>query len=150
MVQYMPRVYGIDELSDIIAKSTKQSSRFVMTREEAEPVADHILGFFGYQNRIIDNMLDPSDRNLFYQLQDLGILDTESEETKLIDGRQWRIHYWKFNDFRIDKILNDEYFKEEIKETNIYDDIFKTVNTVDDDEVWLPKKIEDEDLYRRW
>ena len=146
----MPRIYGIDELSEIIAKSTKQFSGFAMRREEAEPTADHVLGFFGYQNRIIDNALDPFDRNLFYSLQDLGILDTESEETKLIDGRQWRIHYWKFNDSKIDKILNDEYVKEEIKETNIYDDLFKTLNSIDDDEVWLPKKPEDEDLYRRW
>ena len=146
----MPRVYGIDELSDIIAKSTQQSSRFIMSRDEANPVADHVLGFFGYQNRIIDNILEPSDRNLFYQLEDLGILDTESEETKLIDGRQWRIHYWKFNDFKINRILNGDYVKEEIKESNIYDDIFKTVNTIDEDEAWLPKKPEDDELYRRW
>jgi len=146
----MPRIYGIDELSEIIAKSTQQSSRSGMKKEEATPLADHVLGFFGYQNRIIDNILEPSDRNLFYQLQDMGILDTESEETKLIDGRQWRIHYWKFNEFKINKILNEEYVREEIKESNIYDDIFKTVNTIDEDEVWLPKKPEDEELFRRW
>ena len=62
----------------------------------AESIAEHALGFFGFSNRIIDKALEPSDRNLFYQLQDYDLLTTESEETTLWDGREWRIHYWKF------------------------------------------------------
>ena len=62
----------------------------------AESIAEHALGFFGFSNRIIDNALEPNDRNLFYQLQDYDLLTTESEETTLWDGREWRIHYWKF------------------------------------------------------
>ena len=62
----------------------------------AESIAEHALGFFGFSNRIIDNGLEPTDRNLFYQLQDYDLLTTESEETTLWDGREWRIHYWKF------------------------------------------------------
>ena len=62
----------------------------------AEYIAEHALGFFGFSNRIIDNALEPTDRNLFYQLQDYDLLTTESEETTLWDGREWRIHYWKF------------------------------------------------------
>ena len=62
----------------------------------AESIAEHALGFFGFSNRIIDNALEPTDRNLFYQLQDYDLLTTESEETTLWDGREWRIHIWKF------------------------------------------------------
>ena len=62
----------------------------------AESIAEHALGFFGFSNRIIDNALEPTDRNMFYQLQDYDLLTTESEETTLWDGREWRIHYWKF------------------------------------------------------
>ena len=62
----------------------------------AVSIAEHALGFFGFSNRIIDNALEPTDRNLFYQLQDYDLLTTESEETTLWDGREWRIHYWKF------------------------------------------------------
>ena len=62
----------------------------------AESIAEHALGFFGFSNRSIDNALEPTDRNLFYQLQDYDLLTTESEETTLWDGREWRIHYWKF------------------------------------------------------
>ena len=31
----------------------------------AESIAEHALGFFGFSNRIIDNALEPNDRNLF-------------------------------------------------------------------------------------
>ena len=62
----------------------------------AESIAEHALGFFGFSNRIIDNALEPTDRNLFYQLQDYDLLTTESEQTTLWDGREWRIPYWKF------------------------------------------------------
>ena len=40
----------------------------------AESIAEHALGFFGFSNRIIDNALEPTDRNLFYQLQDYDCL----------------------------------------------------------------------------
>ena len=67
-----------------------------METHVAESIAEHALGFFGFSNRIIDNALEPTDRNMFYQLQDYDLLTTESEETTLWDGREWRIHYWKF------------------------------------------------------
>ena len=46
----------------------------------AEGMAEHALGFFGYYDRIIDNALEPTDRNLFYMFQDYDLLTTESEE----------------------------------------------------------------------
>ena len=60
----------------------------------AEEMADHVLNFFGFGERIIDNMLKTDDRDIFYMLEDLGILKTEREETTLYDGREWRINYW--------------------------------------------------------
>ena len=67
-----------------------------MDSEVASGMAEHALGFFGFYDRIIDNALEPTDRNLFYMFQDYDLLTTESEETTLWDGREWRIHYWKF------------------------------------------------------
>ena len=61
-----------------------------MDAEVAAGMAEHALGFFGFYNRIIDNALEPTDRNLFYMFQDYDLLTT------LWDGREWRIHYWKF------------------------------------------------------
>ena len=93
----------------------------------AESIAEHALGFFGFSNRIIDNALEPTDRNLFYQLQDYDLLTTESEETTLWDGREWRIHYWKFKSNAEELALlweeNEDSGEEEDPYAGIYEDV---------------------------
>ena len=93
----------------------------------AESIAEHALGFFGFSNRIIDNALEPTDRNLFYQLQDYELLTTESEETTLWDGREWRIHYWKFKadarEFARRAKTEGENKDAEVPYAGIYDDV---------------------------
>ena len=93
----------------------------------AESIAEHALGFFGFSNRIIDNALEPTDRNLFYQLQDYELLTTESEETTLWDGREWRIHYWKFKadarEFARRAMTESENKEDEAPYAGIYDDV---------------------------
>tara|TARA_Y100000782_G_scaffold26945_1_gene29970 strand:- start:137 stop:550 length:414 start_codon:yes stop_codon:yes gene_type:complete len=93
----------------------------------AESIAEHALGFFGFSNRIIDNALEPTDRNLFYQLQDYDLLTTESEETTLWDGREWRIHYWKFkaNAEELARLsaVEDKSEEEEDPYAGIYEDV---------------------------
>ena len=97
-----------------------------MEKTVAESMAEHALGCFGYYDRIIDNALEPTDRNLFYMFQDYDLLTTESEETTLWDGREWRIHYWKFKPELADKAkvyLEEGPVEEEEVVVNIYDDI---------------------------
>ena len=77
-----------------------------MPEEQARSMAQHVLNFFGYSERIIDNILEPEDRDAFYQLEDTGILTTEREETTLYDGREWRIHYWLFRKESIFQLIN--------------------------------------------
>ncbi len=96
----------------------------------AEGMAEHALGFFGYYDRIIDNALEPTDRNLFYMFQDYELLTTESEETTLWDGRDWRIHYWKFKPDLRSKV--QKYAEEEEKDegdpfADIYSEIPESV-----------------------
>jgi len=79
-----------------------------MPEEQAKQMAQHILNFFGYSERIIDNVLEPEDRDAFYMLEDTGILTTEREETTLYDGREWRIHYWLFRKERIQELIDGE------------------------------------------
>ncbi len=97
-----------------------------MEKVVAEGMAEHALGFFGFYDRIIDNALEPTDRNLFYIFQDYDLLTTESEETTLWDGREWRIHYWKFKAELAEKAkayLEDTSDEEEDIEVNVYEDI---------------------------
>jgi len=93
----------------------------------AESIAEHALGFFGFSNRIIDNALEPTDRNLFYQLQDYDLLTTESEETTLWDGREWRIYYWKFKadaeELARLSAVEDKSEEEEDPYAGIYEDV---------------------------
>jgi hypothetical protein len=74
--------------------------------EDAERMAEHMLNFFGYTDRIIDNILQPDDRDVFYIMEDTGILTTEREETTLYDGREWRINYWLLRTSKIQELLN--------------------------------------------
>jgi transcription initiation factor IIE alpha subunit len=92
----------VDDLTKAIRNSIKNDVRS-MPEEEAKEMAQHVMNFFGYSERIIDNILEPEDRDAFYMLEDSGLLTTEREETTLYDGREWRIHYWIF---KKDKILD--------------------------------------------
>ncbi len=68
-----------------------------VTEREAREVAMHVLGFFGYGTVTLDNCLEREDRNVFYDLEDMGILRSEISETTLYDGTRWRTHYWHLN-----------------------------------------------------
>jgi hypothetical protein len=61
---------------------------------EARKYANIVMDFFGFEDRIIDNALEQKDRQLFYMLETRGLLNTQREMITLVNGRQWRIHYW--------------------------------------------------------
>lgn len=92
----------VDDLTKAIRNSIRNDLRS-MPEAEAREMAQHVMNFFGFSERIIDNILEPEDRDAFYMLEDSGLLTTEREETTLYDGREWRIHYWIF---KKDKILD--------------------------------------------
>jgi hypothetical protein len=75
--------------------------------EDAKKMAEHMLNFFGYSDRIIDNILQPDDRDVFYMMEDTGILTTEREETTLYDGREWRINYWLLRTNKIQELIRN-------------------------------------------
>ena len=87
----MQLIVSLNRLTEAIINSYKEHN---MSREDAQNMAYHVLNFFGFGDRIVDNILEPEDRDLFYMLEDFGLLVTEREETTLYDGREWRIHYW--------------------------------------------------------
>ena len=112
---------SVDDLTRAIKNSIDRTG---MKEEEARSMAQHVLNFFGYSERIIDNVLEPEDRDAFYMLEDSGILTTEREETTLYDGREWRIHYWMFRKDRIAELVAAQKAKEEAaKAASVYDDV---------------------------
>ncbi len=102
-------------------------------------MAQHILNFFGYSERIIDNVLEPDDRDAFYMLEDSGILTTEREETTLYDGREWRIHYWLFRKERIYELADSTPLLEEPEEEpSVYEEMPEDLWEVHQDRVPEP------------
>jgi hypothetical protein len=93
----------VDSLTQAIKNSIDRTG---MPDDQARAMAQHLMNFFGYSERIIDNILEPEDRDAFYMLEDTGILTTEREETTLYDGREWRIHYWLFRKERIFELIS--------------------------------------------
>ncbi|MDG6219900.1 MAG: hypothetical protein QCI38_00440 [Candidatus Thermoplasmatota archaeon] len=114
-------VLTVDDLTQAIKNSIDRRG---MREAEAREMAHHVMNFFGYSERIIDNMLEPDDRDAFYMLEDSGILTTEREETTLYDGREWRIHYWLFRKEKIIELAEEQRQKEAMREnTSIYDEM---------------------------
>jgi hypothetical protein len=89
-----------------------------MEENAAREMAQHVLNFFGFNDRIIDNVLEPEDRDAFYMLEDSGLLTTEREETTLYDGREWRIHYWLFKKDKIMELVKEA----NEREASLYDE----------------------------
>ena len=100
-----PGPVDFDSLTKAIRRSVGHEG---MQSEDARTIANHVLNFFGFNERIIDNVLEPDDRDTFYMLEDNGILETERDETTLYDGREWRIHYWMFRKERIVALAQEE------------------------------------------
>lgn len=95
-------IITLDALSKAIA------NRVGVGIDEARRDAGFVLDIFGYDDRVIDNVLDPEDRQLFYILEEEGMLVTEREETTLYDGREWRTHYWQLKKNTILAYSKDE------------------------------------------
>ena len=124
----------VDDLTRAIRNSIDRRG---MPDEEARHMAQHVMNFFGYSERIIDNILEPEDRDAFYMLEDSGLLTTEREETTLYDGREWRIHYWLFRKDKILNLVKDIIDKEKMMEedlSSVYDDIPEDIWQITEDE----------------
>ena len=120
-------ILTVDNLTRAIQNSVGRKG---IGRGEAQRMAEHMLNFFGYNDRIIDNILEPEDRDVFYMMEDSGLMTTEREETTLYDGREWRINYWLFKRDKIVELMDcpEERCEERIDEYEFYGEI--------PDEIW--------------
>ena len=63
-----------------------------MGEEEARSTAFQVLSYFGYERSCLANNLEEGDNQVFYMLEDKGLLRTVITETVTVDGKQpWRI-----------------------------------------------------------
>jgi len=128
----------LDDLSKAI------SNRVGIDIYEAQRDAGFVMDIFGFDDRVIDNVLDPEDRQLFYILEEEGMLTTEREESTLYDGREWRTHYWRLRKdtiLRYSKEANGtrRYLIDKKQPVNVSDD--DIYNNIDED-MWITRKID--------
>jgi hypothetical protein len=131
-------IITLDDLSKAIA------NRVGVGLEEARRDAGFVLDIFGFDDRVIDNVLDPEDRQLFYILEEEGMLVTEREETTLYDGREWRTHYWQLKKNTILRYARNE---NETYRTTFYDGKQSIGELLDDniydnltEDIWTTRK----------
>lgn len=106
-----------------------------MTKEQALEIAHIVLQRFGFSTRIIDNVLEPEERDAFYMLEEYRLLKTDREETILYDGKEWRTFYWDKRDDYIKRIAKTPSTRK-IKKELIYNSL--------PDEFWTQRSLESE------
>jgi hypothetical protein len=67
-----------------------------------------VLNYFGFEDTIIDNAIEPEDRKLFYMLHEAGLLQSYWESVPLLDGRHWRVFYWQLDEKTLDRLAKSE------------------------------------------
>jgi len=88
---YETMIANISEVREALRMTV---GRHGMSEESVGALADYLMSFFGFNTEVIDNRLDVDDRDVFYMLEEEGLLGTRQEEVFLKKGKLWRIHYW--------------------------------------------------------
>lgn len=103
----------------------KTVGRKGMSEQEIKNLADYLMSFFGYTDEVIDNRLTSEDRDVFYMLEEEGILTSTQEEVLLKKGKLWRIHYWILKKDQIIRLAKSEEEGEEVKDeaAQVYDQV---------------------------
>lgn len=120
-------------------------NRLGVDKKEARRIAGFVLDLFGYEDRVIDNILELEDRQLFYILEEEGMLTSGRDETILYNGREWLTHYWQLNRNTILKYAKNGYkngrdvSSTKRQPTNIaMGDIYSTLSN----DVWTARNID--------
>lgn len=98
----VPRPITLDELTTALKNTLGKKG---MKPENVERLAEYVMNFFGFNDFVVDNLLNAKDRDVFYMLEEEGILTTLREEVTIQKGKVWRIHYWVFRRDTIEKLV---------------------------------------------
>lgn len=110
-----------------------------MADHELKNLAEYLMSFFGYTDEVIDNRLTSEDRDVFYMLEEEGLLTSTQEEVLLKKGKLWRIHYWILKKDQIIRLAQQEEpgTQQKDSEADVYDQL--------SDEEWARHKVVPQD-----
>ncbi len=117
-------------MENIVAALKNTLGRKGMQDKEITDLAEYIMSYFGYESEVIDNILSSEDRDVFYMLEEEGILSTTQEQVNLKKGKLWRIHYWVLKGEHIDRLAHQEGKSEKV--TDEYEQVYGDMG----DDVW--------------
>ncbi len=126
-------------MQQVEAALKKTVGRKGMADQELKNLAEYLMSFFGYTDEVIDNRLTSEDRDVFYMLEEEGLLTSTQEEVLLKKGKLWRIHYWILKKDQIIRLAQQEEPGEPRKdsEADVYDQL--------SDEEWARHKVVPQD-----
>jgi hypothetical protein len=104
LVEPPPARGSLVTISELRAALRATVGRRGMTEDDIWTLADYVISFFGFDSEVIDNRLDMDDRDVFYMLEEGGLLGTRQEEVHIKKGKLWRIHYWILRTRRIKEL----------------------------------------------
>lgn len=98
--------------------------------QEIDRLAERIMDLFGFEDQVVDNRLSPEDRDIFYMLEEAGLVTTIEDDVQVQKGKTWRIYYWVLKKDQILRLAHDSVAKDAgvLPEADIY----KTIS----DDVW--------------
>ncbi len=117
-------------MENIVAALKNTLGRKGMHDDEITELAEYIMSFFGYESEVIDNILSSEDRDVFYMLEEEGIISTTQEQVNLKKGKLWRIHYWVLKGEHIDRLAQEKAVVEKVGDE--YEQVYGDMG----DDVW--------------
>lgn len=88
------------------------------------------MDLFGFSDQVVDNRLTPEDRDIFYMLEENGLVTTIEDDVQVQKGKTWRIYYWILKEDQIRRLAHET--KDRGGESPVEADIYKTMS----DDVW--------------
>jgi hypothetical protein len=117
-------VVSLKELTEAMRRTLGKKG---MPEKEIVSLAEYVISFFGFTEEVIDNRLDVDDRDVFYMLEEEGLLTTRQEEIHIKRGKLWRIHYWVLKTQFIKELAHAEEGDEEMDHQLLYSSISEEI-----------------------
>ncbi len=101
-----------------------------LSSTELDRMAEKIMDLFGFEDQVVDNRLTPEDRDLFYMLEEAGLVTTIEDDVQVQKGKTWRIYYWVLKKDQIHRLAHESESKGAGMPAEA--DIYETIS----DDVW--------------
>jgi hypothetical protein len=116
-------------IKDLKVALEKALSSKQLSHEQIERLSERIMDLFGFEDQVVDNRLSTEDRDIFYMLEEAGLVTTIEDDVQVQKGKTWRIYYWVLKKDQIMRLASESAAKaaEAEPEADIYETISEDV-----------------------